>query len=215
MAYRLHGFAQSGNSYKVALYLVCSGLKFEPVLVNYGGGQTRDAGWRETVNEMGETPVLEADGRLMSQSGAILTWLAEQTGHFAPVGEAGRYEALRWLLFDNHKFTSYLATHRFLNTFMPAPPDPAVAAFLRARIEAALAVVDKHLAGSAFMLGDAPTIADFSLAGYVFFPPEELGIDLSAWRAIEDWRGRLRALPGWVGPYDLLPAADMPRRAPA
>ena len=73
----------------------------------------RDAGWRSVTNVMGEVPVLEVDGRLLSQSGPILTWLAETTGHFAP-DPGQQIEALRWLLFDNHKFTGSYAQHRFV-----------------------------------------------------------------------------------------------------
>src|SRR5262245_250070 len=103
--YKLHCFGQSGNSYKVALYLTCAGLDWEPVFVDFFKGATREAGWRGSVNAMGEAPVLEADGRKLSQSGVILTHLAERTGKFAPEGEDQRLEALRWMLFDNHKFT--------------------------------------------------------------------------------------------------------------
>jgi glutathione S-transferase len=217
MTYRLHAFAQSGNCYKVALYLACAGLPFEIVPVAYGAGQTREPGWREVVNPMGEAPVLEVDGERMTQSGAILTWLAEHTGHFEPQGEKVRYEALRWILFDNHKFTSFNATHRFLRTFKtPAEPDPAVMAFLKARQEAAFDVVEKHMAGRPFVAHDQPTIADFSMMGYLFFPPQEVGFELAQdYPAIHAWTQRIRALPGWKAPYDLLPSADMPRRAVA
>src|SRR5689334_1599569 len=108
--YRLHCFCQSGNSYKAALYLNCAGLDWEPVFVDYMNGATRDAGWREGVNEMGEAPVLETANGKISQSGVILLHLAETTGKFAPADARQRNEALRWILFDNHKFTSYLAT---------------------------------------------------------------------------------------------------------
>ena len=57
--YKLHCFCQSGNSYKAALYLNCAGLDWEPVFVDFFKGATRDAKWRESVNEMGEAPVLE------------------------------------------------------------------------------------------------------------------------------------------------------------
>ena len=113
--YKLHCFCQSGNSYKVALYLNCAGLDWEPVFVDFFKGATRDAKWRESVNEMGEAPVLETEGTASSrQSGVILTYLAETTGKFAPEDDDERMEALRWILFDNHKFTSYFATYRFL-----------------------------------------------------------------------------------------------------
>ena len=204
--YKLHCFGQSGNSYKVALYLNCAGLDWEPVFVDFFKGATRDAKWRESVNEMGEAPVLETAGEKLSQSGVILTHLSETTGKFAPEGEDQRLEALRWMLFDNHKFTSYLATYRFLKAFAQPAPDAKVVEFLKARFDAAAAIVDKHLAKSRFMVGDQPTTADFSLAGYVYYPVEEHGYDWAKTHpGIHAWTERLRALPGWKGPYELMP----------
>ncbi len=116
--YRLYCIGASGNSYKLALYMNCAGLDWEPVGIDFAGGETRDPNWRASTNAMGEVPVLEVDGQFMSQSGAILVWLAETTGKFAP--DAGqRYEALRWIMFDNHKFTNNHAMHRFQKSFMP------------------------------------------------------------------------------------------------
>src|SRR5262245_51429812 len=81
--YKLHCFCQSGNSYKVALYLNCAGLDWEPVFVDFFKGATRDSKWRASVNEMGEAPVLETQGKKLSQSGVILLHLAQTTGKFA------------------------------------------------------------------------------------------------------------------------------------
>lgn len=204
--YQLHCFCQSGNAFKVALYLNCAGLKWEPIFVDFMNGATRDPAWRQSTNVMGEAPVLDHAGKRLTQSGVILTYLAEQTGHFAPIGEDARLEALRWILFDNHKFTANFATYRFLKAFAPKAPDPAVMAFLKGRFDAAAGIVDQHLAGRAFMVGDTPTIADFSLAGYMFYPPEESGYDWAASHpALHRWTERLRALPGWKDPYEMLP----------
>ena len=204
--YKLHCFCQSGNSFKVALYLNCAGLNWEPVFTDFMNGATRDPKWREAVNEMGEAPVLEKDGKKLSQSGVILTYLSEKTGKFAPADENDRLEALRWILFDNHKFTGYFATYRFMKSFLPTAPDPNVMGFLKGRFDNALKVVDKHLGHSKFIVGDKPTIADFSLAGYMFFPPEESGYE---WAAVAPnlnaWIGRMRALPGWKDPYEMMP----------
>lgn len=203
--YQLHCFRESGNSYKVALYLAMAGLDWTPVIVDYfKAGETRTQRFREDVNAMGEAPVLTHKGRRYTQSGAILTYLADTTGHFAPTPEQ-RYEALRWMLFDNHKFTSYYATLRFMLNFMPGGETP-VTEFLRTRAKGAYAVVDRHLAGQPFMLGDKPTVADFSLAGYVFYP-EPTGIVLGDYQAVEAWKERLQALPGFKLPYDLIPQA--------
>ena len=204
--YRLHCFAQSGNAYKVALYLSCAGLEWEPVFVDYMSGATRDPDWRARVNPMGEVPVLEIDGKRLTQSGAILTWLAEKTGKFAPTSEDARFEALRWILFDNHKFTSYFATYRFLRSFGPQAPNPAVMAFLKTRFDGALTVVNEHLSRTPFMLGSEPTIADFSIAGYMFYPEPEHGYNFEASHTnIYTWTQRMKALPGWKDPYELLP----------
>lgn len=203
--YRLHCFCQSGNSYKVALYLNSAGLGWEPVFTDFMQGTTRDPKWRETVNVMGEAPVLEWNGGKLTQSGAILTYLADKTGKFKPV-ESDRLEALRWMLFDNHKFTSYFATYRFMKSFLPQAPDPAVLAFLKGRFDAALDLVERHLDKSKFVVGDEPTIADFSLAGYLFYPTEESGYDWAKSNPnLAAWLGRMRALPGWKGPYELMP----------
>jgi hypothetical protein len=94
--YKLHCVGASGNAYKVALYLNCADLDWEPVGVDFAGGETRDANWRAKTNAMGEVPVLELAGKQMSQSGAILMWLADTTGKFAPDTDE-RLEAMRWL----------------------------------------------------------------------------------------------------------------------
>lgn len=204
--YRLHCFKQSGNTYKVALYLQCAGLDWEPVLVDFLSGVTRTAEWREATNEMGEAPVLEVDGRRLSQSGAILSFLAETTGRFAPETPEERYEALRWILYDNYRFTNSYATYRYQKCFASPAPEPAVLAFLKARADGAFAVVEKHLSGQPFVAADRPTIADFSLAGYIFYPPEEIGYDIAKdYPGIFAWSERIRSLPGWIAPYDLLP----------
>lgn len=66
--YKLYCVGASGNSYKVALYLNCAGLDWEPIGVDFAGGQLRDPGWRAASNEMGEVPVLEVDGRCACRS---------------------------------------------------------------------------------------------------------------------------------------------------
>jgi len=212
--YRLHCIGASGNSYKVALYMNCAGLDWEPVGVDFAGGETRTETWRAGTNAMGEVPVLEVAGKRMSQSGAILLWLAETTGHFAPAADQ-RFEALRWLLFDNHKFTNNYAMHRVQNCFTPNP-EPAVLAFLRARVESSFSIADKHLADRAFVLGERPTIVDFSLAGYVYYPAAETGFDIAAeYPAIDGWRRRVAALPGWKPPYEMMPVGtSLPLRTP-
>jgi glutathione S-transferase len=211
--YKLHAFCQSGNCYKAALTLDLLGQRWEPVFVDYLHGETRSAKYRQEVNEMGEAPVLDDDGLRLSQSGVILTHLARKHGRFGAAGEAQEREVLRWLLFDNHKFTSYYATYRWLYALAETASDPAVLAFLRARFEGAFAIVDQHLQDRPFMVGEQPTIADFSMCGYLFFPVEETGYDVRAKHpAIGRWLARIQSLPGWRGPYECLPGERVPPR---
>ena len=204
--YRLHCFCQSGNSYKVAFLLRALGQKYQNVFVDFMGGATRDEKWRAGTNEMGEAPVLEDGARRLTQSGLILTHLAKKHGAFGGRSPEEEQEILRWILFDNHKFTSFFATYRFLRAFGPSAPDPAILAWLKGRIDGAYGIVDKHLASSPFMVGTAPTIADISLCGYLFYPVEESGYEIQArFPHIAAWLERVKRIPGWAPPYDILP----------
>ncbi|MBN8956586.1 MAG: glutathione S-transferase C-terminal domain-containing protein [Rhizobiales bacterium] len=202
---QLYCFAQSGNAYKAALMLALTDTAWTPVFVDFFKGETRTPEYRRNVNEMGEVPVFVDDSVKLSQTGVILTYLAEQSGKFGAKSEAERREILRWILFDNHKFTSYLATYRFMHAFANSD-DTAVMDFFRARIKSALGIVEKHLERQPFIVGDAPTIADLSMCGYLYYPAEEFGFDIAAAHpAIGAWLGRIKALPGWKHPYKLMP----------
>ena len=153
---------------------------------------------------MGEAPVLVHGAKKLSQSGVILTYLAERSGKFQPDGEDERLETLRWILFDNQKVNGYLGPYRFLRCFAKPPGDPAVLAFLKGRIDNNLAIVDKQLSIRPFVLGARPTIADLSLVAYLYYPAE-FGFDIPAQHQAH--RGLARphqgALPGWKHPYGI------------
>jgi glutathione S-transferase len=203
--YRLHYFPESGNSYKLALMLTLCGQSFEPVWTDFGGGVTRTAEWRQNVNPMGEIPVIEVDGERLTQTAPILLMLAEQYGRFGGDNAKEKFELLRWLFWDNHKLTGYMATYRYLRAFTPNP-DPQVLKFLRRRIDDYLSILQQHLTTNAFMIGERPTVADFSLMAYLHYPARETGYDLaSSHPAVHAWLQRIAALPGWQSAYDLLP----------
>ena len=203
--YRLHCMGESGNAYKVALMLELCRLQWEPVWVDFFHGETRTPDYRATLNEMGEVPVLEHDGKRLSQSGVILDYLAEVTGRFGAQDADERREVWRWILFDNHKFTANLATLRYLIQFAKTGETP-VTEFLRARTVNALKIVDHHLQDRAFMVGEHPTIADLSMVGYVYYG-DELTVPLDDFANVSRWMDQVRALPGWAHPYDLMPRA--------
>ena len=213
--YTLHCFTESGNAYKVALMLAVSGADWQPHRVAFFSGETRTPEFRE-LNVMGEAPVLvdHTQGDLtLSQSGLILWHLADRFGQFAARNAHEHREILRWLFWDNHKLTSYSATGRFLRVFQQKPDDP-VTQFFAARAQTAYKVLDTHLAGREWVAADRPTIADFSLCGYLFWP-DQLAVDWADYPAIDAWLKRIAALPGYQRPEQLMPSGMEPQAATA
>lgn len=204
--YTLYCFAQSGNAYKAALLLELSGADWEPVFVDFFNGGARTPEFLE-LNEMGEVPVLLHRINTLTQSGVILDYLARRLDRFRPAIAPFRREVQRWILWDNHKFSSQIGTYRFMTNFLPEDKrDPAVIAFLGGRVTAALKVLERHMQGREWIVGDAPSTADLSCAGYMFYG-EEWGFDPARHPAMAAWRDRIAALPGWKHPYELMPGA--------
>ncbi len=210
--YRLHCFAQSGNAYRDALMLELAGADWEPVFVDFFNGAARTPEFR-AMNEMGEVPVLEHGDLRLSQSGVILDYLAETLGRYGWKSDAERREILRWMLWDNHKLNSYIGPARFMMNFLAEDKrNPDVIAFLTGRARASLGVLDTHLKGRDWIVGDAMTIADLSCVAYLYYDGE-FGIDLAEYPEVDRWRGAIRALPGWKHPYDLMPGHPLPGAA--
>ena len=207
--YRLHGFSQSGNVYKVALLLEALRQPWTSVhmpFADFVAGVPRSDAFRQGQNVMGEVPILEVDGKKLTQSAAILLYLSKKHGAYGGQDDDEHQEVMRWLFFDNHKFTSYIASWRFTKSFAPVAPDPAVEKWLKGRIDNAFGIAERHLEKRDYVVGSRPTIADMSMCGYVYFPPEESGYDFAQqYPAIARWSERLKALPGWKPPYEMLP----------
>ncbi|MBZ0148171.1 MAG: glutathione S-transferase C-terminal domain-containing protein, partial [Pseudorhodoplanes sp.] len=124
-----------------------------------------------------------------------------------------RLEVLRWLLFDNQKVNGYIGPYRFLRWIVKPPADQKILDFLKGRIDNNLAIVEKRLAKTPWLVGDYPTIADISMCGYMYYPAEELGFDIPAtYPNISRWLERIKALPGWKHPYELMPGHPLPGR---
>ena len=206
--FKLYCFAQSGNAFKVALMLQLCGAKWTPRFVDFFGGETRTPEYR-AINAMGEVPVLEHRGQRLSQSGVILHYLAEHFGKFGASSKDEGREMLRWILWDNHKLTSYIATLRYMVTLAKVG-EPQVHEFLRGRVKTSLGILNLHLENKSFVIGDKATIADLSMCGYLYWP-EEFGVSWNDYPRIGEWLGRIKALPGWVYPYELMPGHPLKR----
>ncbi|KUJ85523.1 glutathione S-transferase [Ruegeria marisrubri] len=205
MTIKLYCFGESGNSYKAALALELSGLEWEPVFVDFFNGETRTPEYRANVNEMGEAPVLVDGDFRTSQSGAIQAYVTEKSGKFGGRTREENYDILRWVLWDNHKLSSMAGMTRFLMNFLPEQHrNPDVIAFNQGRLKAAYQVLNAHLEGRDWIVGDGVTNADLSCCGYLYYP-EPFGFDRAEWPNIDAWLTRLSEQPGWKSPYDLMP----------
>ncbi|MCE8009430.1 glutathione S-transferase family protein [Aestuariivita sp.] len=211
MTMKLYCFGESGNSYKAALALELSGLDWDPVFVDFFGGQSRTPEYREGLNVMGEAPVLVDGDIQLSQSGVIQDYVSEKSGKFGGQGAQERRDVLRWVLWDNHKLSSMAGMTRFLMNFLPEDKRPQeVIAFSQGRLKAAYAVLNSHLANRDWIVGRGITNADLSCCGYLYYP-EPFGFDRAEWPHIDAWLTRLSQQPGWKAPYDLMPGSPADR----
>jgi glutathione S-transferase len=211
MTIKLYCFGESGNAYKAALALELSGLDWEPVKVDFFGGETRTPEYRQNINEMGEVPVMIDGDVKLTQSGVIQDYVSEKCEKFGGRSSSERREILRWVLWDNHKLSSNAGMTRFLMNFLPEEKRPQeVIGFMQGRLKAAYAVLNEHLEGRDWIVGDGITNADLSCCGYLYYP-EPFGFDRSDWLNIDAWLARLSETPGWKAPYDLMPGSPADR----
>ena len=210
MTIKLHCFGESGNAYKAALALELSGLDWEPVKVDFFGGEARTPAYKQ-INVMGEVPAMMDGDLCLTQSGVIQDYVSEKSGRFGGKDAEERREILRWVLWDNHKFSSVAGPLRFLMNFLPEDKRPAeVIGFMQGRLKAAYAVLNDHLEGRKWIVGDDITNADLSCCGYLYYP-EPFGFDRTEWPNIDAWLTRLSETPGWKAPYDLMPGSPADR----
>ncbi len=210
MTIKLYCMGESGNAYKAALALELAGLDWQPVYVDFFGGETRTPAFRK-INEMGEVPVLVEDDLTLTQSGVIQIYITEKTGKFGGNSKADQREVLRWMFWDNHKMSSQVGMTRFLMNFLAEDKRPKeVILFMQGRLKAAYATLDKHLDGRDWIVGDDLTNADLSCCGYLYYP-EPFGFDCKDWPNIDRWLSNISAVPGWKHPYDLMPGSPADR----
>jgi glutathione S-transferase len=119
MTNTLYCFGESGNAYKAALALELAGIDWTPRFVDFFNGEARSPAYR-AINPMGEVPVLDADGTILTQSGVIQDWVMDETGKLCGDGsKETRREILRWTIFDNQKVSGMAGPLRFMMNFLP------------------------------------------------------------------------------------------------
>ena len=199
----LYGSFTSSSSYKPMLYLALARLPFSFRTVNLKIGVQKEAEYL-AINRWGVVPTLRHKGLTILQSNVILDYLARETGHFEGRSEQDKWDARAWLSWEADHITA-VARVRHSARFRKMH-DEVIAEF-RPRAEAALSFVDETVKRNGFLVGDTMTIADIGCWGRMVFMAEG-GFEISNWPHLEAWAARIKAMPGFALPYDLIPSKD-------
>ncbi len=196
----LHEYAQSGNCYKVRLTAALLGLAIERREYDIMAGATRAPDFLATVNANGRIPVLQVGGRFIPESNAACFYLADGSA-LIPAGRFARADMLRWMFWEQYNHEPNVATMRFWIAFVGedklSEAQRAQIPGKRAAGEAALKLMDEHLASRRFFVGESLSLADIALYAYTHVA-ESGGFRLGDYPGVEAWLKRVAAAPGFV-----------------
>ena len=201
---RLYDYAPSANCYKPRLLLALLERDYERVPIDIFAGDTLTDAY-VAVNPARETPVLELDdGTVLTQSNAILWFLAEGTT-FLPQDSLERGQVVQWLFFEQERVMVGIGGARFRILTGRTPE------LIPARLElgeSALTMLEAHLEGRSYLVGNSCSIADLSNFAYAHVA-QDAGFRLTDYPAVSGWLERVRALPRFID--DLAPYPDNAR----
>lgn len=191
---RLYDYLPSGNGYKVRLLLTQLVLPFERIEKDIIKGETRTAEFLAKFPN-GRIPAVEFDdGRLLSESDAIIAYFAENTA-LMPEDRFERAQVMQWLFFEQNNHEPWIAGTRFLVMYPQVEDDRRkLLPMMRQRGYDALGVMETHLAGGEFFAAKRYTIADLALYAYTHVA-DEGGFDLAPYRRVRAWLERVRSQP--------------------
>lgn len=200
----LHEDPRSGNCYKIRLTAALLGIPLATRAYDIMKGETRTPEFLARINPNGRIPVLQIgegdSARFLPESNAACWYLAHGSA-LIPAERFAQADMLRWMFFEQYSHEPNVATLRFWMRFVGAAnlTEEQRAQIMPKRLAgaAALALMDKHLAGSAFLCGEAATLADIALFAYTHVA-DEGGFRLADYPQVAGWCERLRALPGFV-----------------
>jgi len=193
----LYGNSTSGNCWKPAMMLHARGLPFRWIEVDILKGESRTPEFLR-LNPNGRVPLLVfPDGRILAESNAMLLHLGEGSA-WIPTDPYLRAKMYEWLFFEQYSHEPYIATVRFwVKEAGKAEEKKQEIAERVPKGYAALGVMEKALAGSPFLAGERPTLADIALYAYTHVAPQG-GFSLERYPGIRVWLGRVATLPEFV-----------------
>ena len=198
---KLYEFPTSGNCYKVRLAFALAKKPYERQEMGRNDGSTKTADFLK-LSPSGRVPALEvAPGKVLVESSAILYYVAQGTSLW-PKDALEQAEVLRWMSFEQDSVLANLGMARFMTKMLGEPAEKAAdIAKAREGGKRALKIMDDHLKGRSYFVGNAATIADVALFAYSHLAPEGKG-DLAPFPNVLAWQARMKALPGHVPIYE-------------
>lgn len=181
------------NPMKVALFLAEAGIPFELVPVDTLKGEQHSAEFRQ-VNPNGKLPAIDDNGTTVFDSTAILLYLAEK--HQTLLGQPqDKAQLLSWLMFIGTGLGPFSGQSVHFHYAAPESLDYAKNRYMR-ETERHYSVLDQHLAGKNYIVGDELTIADISAWGWIDKVERVLGEGrLSEYPNIKAWFEQINARP--------------------
>ncbi|HYJ52504.1 MAG TPA: glutathione S-transferase family protein [Allosphingosinicella sp.] len=196
----LHEYPPSGNCYKIRLTAALLGIPIERRFYDIMKGETRTPEFLAEVNANGRIPVLQIGDRFLPESNAACFYLAEGSA-LVPADAFERADMLRWMFWEQYNHEPNVATLRFWQGWVGidnlTDAQRAMLPAKRAAGEAALALMDEHLATRAWFVGERLSLADIALYAYTHVA-EEGGYRLSDYTAMAAWLDRVAAMPGFL-----------------
>ena len=194
---QFHGDSISGNCYKLQMACAELGLDYVWHEMDILAGDTQTPRFL-ALNPNGKVPLMTlADGRVLPESNAILSYLADGSA-LAGTDRYAKASVLQWLFFEQYSHEPFIATSRFIMKYLNNPPSR------RADVEAkrpgghkALAVMEQQLATQKFIANNDYSIADIALYAYTHVAHEG-GFDLDDYPFLRRWLNRIEDRPRFV-----------------
>lgn len=181
---KIYGDINSGNCLKVKYAADYLGLDYEWIAVDITEGESRTPDFLK-INPQGQVPVIQLeDGRCLSQSNAIIRYLAQGTA-LLPEDNYLQAKVDEWLFWEQYSHEPYIAVCRFHMLYL-GKPEESREPWRVERGEQALDYMENHLAGRQWLAGDTFTIADIALLAYTRVAHEG-GFDLESRQNVQQW----------------------------
>ncbi len=192
-AIRIHSFPLSGHAHRVELFASLAGISHEVIKVDLAAGEHKQPPFL-ALNPNGQVPVIEDGDVVVTDSNAILVYLARKYApSFLPQDPKLEAEVQKFLTLAAGEIAFGPAAARLITVFN-APIDAEVAC---ATANKALAKLEAHLDGREFLVGDKPTIADVAIYSYTAHAPEG-NVSLEPYPNVRRFLSNVEGLKGFV-----------------